>query len=186
MSGNCECDVKKDSNFVINIIAGISESRWPVYRFWKFCFKLVLLLKRVLLLWQNLATLLITQQITQQILESIVPYIFYRFRKVNVEKRHQFDNGSKVEKYNISIDVKLQAEIERTKDEYSVSTMHSSALILFVCCCIFCILYKAYCIISFWQILKTQLISPLIWVALVSVLTLAFFTSMAQYKFYRW
>ena len=67
---------------------------------------------------QTLATLLITQQIVQQVMETVIPYFFYRLRKVNIVKRQRQetqDTGSLV-----SDRLKHQAEIESSKEEYEV------------------------------------------------------------------
>lgn len=95
-------------------------------------FSCELLLCFVTVMLQNLATLLITQQLVQQILESIIPYILYKRRRVNVERQHQVDRVEETRKdqkhCHISKDIRLQAEIERTKEEYVVSTSLCSCL----------------------------------------------------------
>ena len=86
----------------------------------------------VIIVLQHLATLLITQQLVQQIQESIIPYVLYKRRKVNVEKHHQVDRVDETRKdqpkCNIGEDIRLQAEIERTKEAYLVSILLHSCL----------------------------------------------------------
>lgn len=77
----------------------------------------------ICLLLQHLAALLITQQVIGQIKEAMVPFIFMRRRKRQVDELlKKTSTVEKVEYYNNEVDDGLQKQVnlETTMDEYEV------------------------------------------------------------------
>ncbi|KAI0217279.1 Anoctamin-10 [Lamellibrachia satsuma] len=76
------------------------------------------------LLRSHLATLLIVQQLVNQVLESAIPYLMYKRRKINIKKQASCRSHESTETLDTAVDncTRLQAEIESTKDTY-VSTL---------------------------------------------------------------
>ncbi len=73
-----------------------------------------------LILPQHLAALLITQQILGQILETVVPYLMYKRRKIEIRKRHKAEDDPD-DTSGISESERLAAKIDGSKDAYMVS-----------------------------------------------------------------
>ena len=72
---------------------------------------------------QHLAALLITQQVIGQIKEAMVPFIFMRRRKKQVDETlKKTSTVEKVEYFNKEVDSELQKQVnlETTMDEYEV------------------------------------------------------------------
>lgn len=72
---------------------------------------------------QHLAALLITQQVIGQIKEAMVPFIFMRRRKRQVDELlKKTSTVEKVEYYNNEVDDGLQKQVnlETTMDDYEV------------------------------------------------------------------
>lgn len=72
---------------------------------------------------QHLAALLITQQVIGQIKEAMVPFIFMRRRKKQVDETlKKTSTVEKVEYFNKEVDSELQKQVnlEITMDEYEV------------------------------------------------------------------
>jgi hypothetical protein len=72
---------------------------------------------------QHLAALLITQQVIGQIKEAMVPFIFMRRRKKQVDEMlKKTSTVEKVEYFNKEVDSELQKQVnlETTMDEYEV------------------------------------------------------------------
>jgi len=72
---------------------------------------------------QHLAALLITQQVIGQIKEAMVPFIFMRRRKKQVDEMlKKTSTVEKVEYFNKEVDSELQKQVnlEITMDEYEV------------------------------------------------------------------
>lgn len=73
--------------------------------------------------YQDLAALLITQQVIGQIQEAMVPFLFFKRRKSQVNKRMKKQESlHKVEYFNKEIeeDVQKQAQVEGEMEEYMV------------------------------------------------------------------
>lgn len=81
---------------------------------------------------QNMAALLITQQILGQIIESVIPYAMYKWRKHTIIKKQESPESSPLlSKYSeLTEDVKKQAEIEGSRDPYLVGQFSLSLSIL--------------------------------------------------------
>ena len=62
---------------------------------------------------------MVTHMVVQQLFEAVWPYIIYKHRKVTVVARQR--NEQKSCSCDVSDEVRHQAEIESTKEEYAVS-----------------------------------------------------------------
>ena len=75
---------------------------------------------------QFLATLLITMQLVQQVQESLVPYIVYKLRFINI-RTHYFAINTGTDNSCVSENTLLRAEVEKSKQEYPVLCVTLSA-----------------------------------------------------------
>ncbi len=73
---------------------------------------------------QHLASLMIMTQIMNQFIETIIPYAMYKRRKIQIKSKAEKEapDGMKplISGDEIDENIKLQAQIESSKDEYEV------------------------------------------------------------------